>query len=286
MIVRESFVAAKSGRDEDCEDGIVVTDAFAAVVDGATDKGSLRFDDMTPGRFAMRACLEAVRALDPRSDAESAVAHLTSVLADRIPSGAPSSVGPTAVAAIYSASRKEIWSIGDVSFWHEGLPADTDRFKKVVDRYAAEIRGAITTAILASGEDPEKVAVNDPGRAAIRSILENQGVFKNNPRAGKWAYPALDGTPIHRDMITVTPVPSHLDEIILASDGYPAIFPTLQETEQHLARLLEEDPLCIGPLAGTKGVLPGNESFDDRSYLRISVRSPARLPRTSWDWEA
>jgi len=39
-------------------------------------------------------------------------------------------------------------------------------------------------------------------------------------------------------------------------------------SEELLARLLAEDPLCIGPLKGTKGVALGNVSFDDRAYLR------------------
>ena len=48
-------------------------------------------------------------------------------------------------------------------------------------------------------------------------------------------------------------------------------FDTLEETENHLFMLLERDPLCIHDLRGTKGVRPGNQSFDDRSYISFYV---------------
>lgn len=272
MLIQDSFTAAKTGVEEQCEDGAVVTDHFAAVIDGATDKGPPRtYDGMKPGRFAMRVCSEAIGTLDPQSTAEAAAAHITGLLAERMPAGTAAATGPTAVAAIYSAGRREVWQIGDVDFWHAGLPVPRQQSRKTVDRYASEIRAAITAACLAGGMSPGQVAADDPGRAAIRSLLERQGVFKNNPGAGAWAYAALDGTPVDASLISVTPVPAEVSELVLASDGYPAIFPTLQETERHLAALLEEDPLCVGPLAGTKGVNPGNDSYDDRCYLKITV---------------
>lgn len=271
MIIQDSFIVAKSGKIDDCEDGIVVTEGFAAVIDGATDKGFCKYDGMTPGRFAMLACSEALRSLDPRSDVKSAIAHITGFLAANLSTDVQCDVGPTAVATIYSEYRKEIWQIGDVGFWHEGLSSGAGKFTKVVDRYAAEIRAAVILANLANGESLEKIAHNDPGREAIRGILTHQAVFKNNLGAGKWAYAALDGTPIELDLVTIVPVPAHVSRIVLASDGYPAILPTLQASEELLAESLKKDPLCIGPLLGTKGVLPGNQSYDDRSYLGIAV---------------
>jgi hypothetical protein len=271
MKVLDSFIAAKSGRADECEDGISFTGHFAAVVDGATDKGSRRYNDMTPGRYAMTVCTEAIGTLDPDSDAKSAICHLTEHLASRLPSGTPPHEGPTAVATIYSAARREIWQIGDVGFWHSGIPANAGRPTKLIDRYAAEIRAAVLHASLSNGEDPAQLAESDPGRAAIHSILVGQSIFRNNPGAGKWAYVALDGRPVNVNLVVVHQVPEGVDTIVLASDGYPAILPTLQASEELLARLLREDPLCIGPLLGTKGVVPGNQSYDDRSYLRFAI---------------
>lgn len=61
------------------------------------------------------------------------------------------------------------------------------------------------------------------------------------------------------------------DRIILASDGYPALFETLEETEKYLFQLLDKDPLCIHELRGTKRLINGNKSFDDRNYISFYV---------------
>jgi hypothetical protein len=45
----------------------------------------------------------------------------------------------------------------------------------------------------------------------------------------------------------------------------------LTASEAELAVLLEKDPWCVAELAGTKGVLSGQVSFDDRAYLRIRI---------------
>ena len=47
--------------------------------------------------------------------------------------------------------------------------------------------------------------------------------------------------------------------------GFPARWTSL------IARGLAADPLCIGALRSTKGLGPGQASFDDRSYLRIAT---------------
>jgi hypothetical protein len=49
------------------------------------------------------------------------------------------------------------------------------------------------------------------------------------------------------------------------------IVSVLAETEKYLFNLLDKDPLCIHELRGTKGVINGNQSFDDRSYISFYV---------------
>jgi hypothetical protein len=71
--------------------------------------------------------------------------------------------------------------------------------------------------------------------------------------------------------VVVHPVPEEIDELVIASDGYPFIGETLAASESELARLLAIDPWCVAELAGTKGVRPGQVSFDDRAYLRVRL---------------
>ena len=60
-------------------------------------------------------------------------------------------------------------------------------------------------------------------------------------------------------------------EIVLASDGYPRLFPTLAESEQWLDDQRRRDPLNIGDFQATKAFHPDFNSFDDRSYIRFLV---------------
>jgi hypothetical protein len=121
MKIVSEFISAKTGEVEKCEDGIIVTDNFAAVIDGATDHTGRRYEGMTGGRYAMLACLDAIRTLDTKADAEFAISHLTSTLSEHLPPGLPAHENPTAVAAIYSVARREIWQIGDVGFWYQQI---------------------------------------------------------------------------------------------------------------------------------------------------------------------
>lgn len=112
---------------------------------------------------------------------------------------------------------------------------------------------------------------NDPGRRIIQPQITHQTRFQNLDSDHPLAYGMLDGERFPERFIRVYSVPDDVSELILASDGYPSLLPTLAETEDNLQRLLAVDPLCIGPLLGTKGVRTGNLSYDDRTYLRISL---------------
>jgi len=271
MKVVEEFLAAKTGNDADCEDGIVVTEGFAAVIDGATDKTGRKFRGLRGGRFAMLACADAVRSLEPTADVNATLAHLSVTLAGRMPENLGPAERPSAVLAIYSQAHQEVWQIGDVCFWHPGLGDSGFWQPKTVDRYATDLRVAVLQAELARGADPSALVRSDPGREAIIGLLRQQGIFCNNLGAGEWAFPAVDGSAVPPDLVTISHIPSGVTELVMASDGYPCVLPTLAASEQALARLIAGDPLCMGPLRGTKGVVPGNMSFDDRAYLRLAL---------------
>ena len=271
MQVVEQFLAAKTGQLEQCEDGIVVTSDFAAVIDGATDKTGCRYDGMTGGRYVMLVCCNALRSLSPEADRMVAVEHLTETLARQLPHNLLPRDRPDAAVSVYSRARREIWQIGDVGFWHPGIPEGGATLRKVVDRYAADIRAAVIRVELAAGADPSVVARDDPGRLAISSLLTIQADFRNNPAAAEFAYSAVDGSTVPASLINVHKIPENVSQLVIASDGYPRILPTLAASEEVLARLLTIDPLCIDELRGTKGTAPGNESFDDRAYLRLDV---------------
>ena len=50
-----------------------------------------------------------------------------------------------------------------------------------------------------------------------------------------------------------------------------AVTPATRQTFQEAPESIREDPLFIHLHPATKGVMAGNESYDDRSYIRFKV---------------
>jgi hypothetical protein len=269
MKVIERSIIAKTGTTKDCEDGIVFTEHFAAVVDGTTDKTGRRYNDLAGGRFAMLILTEAIAHLPRDVEANRAIELLSAALAKYLPLNLTPEDLPSAAVAIFSNARREVWQVGDVGFWFCGQSHDQRR--KQVDRINISMRAAILFAELMRGTTLEQLTQHDPGREAIMPLLSRQALFANNADGGQLAFGVVDGRPVPISLIDVTHVPSDATELVLASDGYPQLYSSLAEAEANLAKLLISDPLCIGPLAGTKGLRPGNISFDDRAYLRVRI---------------
>lgn len=77
--VLERFVEGKTD-DGTCEDMIVVTDHFAAVIDGASDATGARFAGKTGGRFAAEVVAATIASLPATADARA----FADVLADAL----------------------------------------------------------------------------------------------------------------------------------------------------------------------------------------------------------
>ena len=84
-------------------------------------------------------------------------------------------------------------------------------------------------------------------------------------------YAVVDGFPIPEDKVPVITIGFQPNEIVFASDGYPFLCNTLAESEQKLDEQRRNDPLNIHTFKATKAFVEGNNSFDDRTYVRFSV---------------
>lgn len=174
----------------------------------------------------------------------------------------------TASTVIYSRHRNEIWMIGDCLCRFNGK---TYEHSKLVDHLLSEIRADILGYLINKGHSIGELQERDLAREWLFPCLKDQCSFQNATDAGPYGYTVLDGFPLPASGIRVIPLPENVRELVLASDGYPYLEDTLEESERRLSELLSCDPLCCRLFKSTKGLQTGNLSFDDRSYLRLAL---------------
>ncbi|MBQ5746780.1 MAG: hypothetical protein IIV81_02460, partial [Clostridia bacterium] len=170
-----------------------------------------------------------------------------------------------ACAVIYSKYHGEVWSYGDCNLMINGRRYD---YSKEIDNIFSAVRAFVIECYLKEGGNKEDLYKKDVGREAILPFMKKQTAFANEDST--FGYPVINGTKINEKFIRIEKVVKG-DFVVLASDGYPKLFETLEESEKHLQYILETDPLSIGENMQTKLMAEGNISFDDRSYISFIV---------------
>ena len=138
----------------------------------------------------------------------------------------------TASAVIYSRARQEVWMVGDCQaliggkLYENGKPYEQEIAEKRVD-------------LIKEGMLPAEA------RRQIEPLLVEAMLSGQNK-----TYTVIDGFPIYREGVKVVSVSSSetvsaSSEIVLASDGYPFLKPTLAESEEALANQIANDPQNI-----------------------------------------
>ena len=278
MRVIESYIRGKRPDQSQCEDGMFIGSKLAVVIDGVTSHGKLKWNGGSSGRFAKDVLCEYLRAHEEELaelPAGEFLLRLNNVLGKKVEEYCPGPKAleeyPRACIVLYNTVAGEVWSYGDCQC---RIGDELHHKEKEVDRLLSELRAFVIESEVIkaekAGETAEeylkKVPEHDLGREIVSPLIERQELFENIP--GQFAYPVLNGLNFAEEMIKVWSVPDGV-EVVLASDGYPELCGTLAESEKRLKEILAEDPLCIGRNAGTKGVMEGLESFDDRTYARV-----------------
>ena len=279
-IIESSIIGKKS--QEACEDGMVVTDDFIAVIDGSTSKTPKHLNpDMKNGRYAMMLISEYIRE-ELKADAsvdefcQGVTAYIYNKVYEKLGVEERLKKHPeerlTASAILYSRIRNEVWMVGDCQaiiagkLYENGKPYEEKIARKRVE-------------LIAQGLSPAEA------RKQIEPLLIEAMLSGQNQ-----TYTVIDGFPIYREGVKVValktkPVSSSIEtyfqeqtkpvsspnEVVLASDGYPFLKPTLAASEAALVHLIAHDPQCIHDFIATKGLVAGNKSFDDRTYIRFRV---------------
>lgn len=257
-----------------CEDGVVNTDAYVAVIDGATSKSNMRYGGLRGGRAAMLWVSQLIASMPADYALNEAVNYLTAGIWHRYEQlgvvervSADATARLTCSVVIYSRMRRQVWMIGDCQFRYEGC---THTNEKPADRILAGIRADVLRATLLRGNTVDSLRRNDVGRACILDALCLQCQFQNAPEYNPYSFVVLDGFPIDISRVPVYVLPPATDvPLILASDGYPELCDTFEATELRLRRMLHADPLCMEKYVATKGWMEGYSSFDDRTYVRF-----------------
>lgn len=271
--ILEYFIRSKSGLKEKCEDAIHIGSDFIAVIDGATDKSKIIWKHGSRGQTISQLIDESLGKLCIEATATEAVAHIneavkyvyrTNKIEERVKTHTTERL--TASVAIYSKYRREIWMIGDCQARFGGSNFYN---KKRIDELISYARSVRLELLLADGRTEEELRGPDPGREFILPLLREQTKLQNNPSAGYLWYAVIDGFAFPESGIKVIPVPSDIEEIILATDGYPFIEDTLKDSEEALKKTLRDDPLLIRNFRTTKCPSGPDESFDDRAFVRF-----------------
>ncbi|MGD1831765.1 MAG: hypothetical protein ACPKOP_00315 [Sphaerochaetaceae bacterium] len=276
MQIIEQYLQPKGKDTNSCEDGYTVTDDFIAVVDGATNKSGMKYKDENPGRVAMRLAIETIERLSPSCSALEAFNEINDTLHDfyqkegilKTVTETPSN-RCTASCVIYSNFHRQLWFLGDCTAMIDG---NLIQFQKELDSVLANLRSLMINVELSQGATVNQLLDDDVARKYIVPLLNRQAFLQNSSYECEYTYYVLDGIyPIEQKHIQVVPVPSTTKEIVLSSDGYPQLFPTLKESEEYLQHILEVDPLCYSHFKSTKGMIRENSSYDDRAYIRFKL---------------
>ena len=278
MIIESSIIGKKS--QEACEDGMVVTGDFIAVIDGSTSKTPKHLNpDMKNGRYAMMLISEYIRE-ELKADAsvddfcQGVTAYIYNKVYEKLGVEERLKEHPeerlTASAILYSRTRNEVWMVGDCQaiidgkLYENGKPYEQEIARKRVE-------------LIKQGLSPAEA------RKHIEPLLIEAMLSGQNKN-----YTVIDGFPIYQEGVKIValktkPVSSGIEtyfqeqtkpvsspnEVVLASDGYPFLKPTLAASEAALAEQIANDPQNIHSFIATKGIVEGNKSFDDRTYIRF-----------------
>ena len=167
----------------------------------------------------------------------------------------------TASCIVFSKKRREIWMIGDCQCLIDGkLYENPKPDESILAGHRAEI---ISKALAEKTHTIDDIRNNDIGRKAIIPDM-----IRNMENHNK-TYSVVDGFPIPMDKVKRISLADNEGTVVLASDGYPFLCPTLSLSEEALHQQLTNDPLNIKTFKATKAFMDGNNSFDDRTYIRF-----------------
>lgn len=286
-IIESSIIGKKS--QEACEDGMVVTDDFIAVIDGSTSKTPKHLNpDMKNGRYAMMLISEYIRE-ELKADAsvddfcQGVTAYIYNKVYEKLGVEERLKEHPeerlTASAILYSRTRNEVWMVGDCQaiiagkLYENGKPYE----EKIARKRVELIEQGLSPAEARKQIEPLLIKAMLSGQNQTYTVIDGFPIYREGVKvvsvsdscSVQDSVPASDSVPCSGSVSASGTISVSSSEIVLASDGYPFLEPTLAASEAALAEQIANDPQNIHSFIATKGIVEGNKSFDDRTYIRF-----------------
>ena len=288
-IIESSIIGKKS--PEACEDGMVITDDFIAVIDGSTSKTPKHLNpDMKNGRYAMMLISEYIRE-ELKADAsvddfcQGVTVYIYNKVYEKLGVEERLKEHPeerlTASAILYSRTRNEVWMVGDCQaiidgkLYENGKPYEQEIARKRVEL----IEQGLSPAEARKQIEPLLIEAMLSGQNQTYTVIDGFPIYREGVKvvlvsdscSVQDSVPASDSVPCSDSVSASGTISVSSSKIVLASDGYPFLEPTLAASEAALAEQIANDPQNIHSFIATKGIVEGNKSFDDRTYIRFSV---------------
>lgn len=288
MKIIESSIKGKKS-PEACEDGMVVTDDFIAVIDGSTSKTPKHLNpDMKNGRYAMMLISEYIRE-ELKADAsvddfcQGVTAYIYNKVYEKLGVEERLKEHPeerlTASAILYSRTRNEVWMVGDCQaiiagkLYENGKPYE----EKIARKRVELIEQGLSPAEARKQIEPLLIKAMLSGQNQTYTVIDGFPIYREGVKvvsvsdscSVQDSVPASDSVPCSGSVSASGTISVSSSEIVLASDGYPFLEPTLAASEAALAEQIANDPQNIHSFIATKGIVEGNKSFDDRTYIRF-----------------
>ena len=286
-IIESSIIGKKS--PEACEDGMVVTDDFIAVIDGSTSKTPKHLNpDMKNGRYAMMLISEYIRE-ELKADAsvddfcQGVTAYIYNKVYEKLEVEERLKEHPeerlTASAILYSRTRNEVWMVGDCQaiiagkLYENGKPYE----EKIARKRVELIEQGLSPAEARKQIEPLLIKAMLSGQNQTYTVIDGFPIYREGVKvvsvsdssSVQDSVSSSDSVPCSDSASASDTIPSSSSEIVLASDGYPFLKPSLAASEAALAEQIANDPQNIRSFIATKGIVEGNKSFDDRTYIRF-----------------
>lgn len=269
MKIIEKKIVGKYGDMSKCEDMIVVTSQYLAVMDGATAKSDNKFNNVSPGKAIVASLSDFFDTSVSGIYGQELVSYMSDYVKEKLlcPNGYcyPSIDSPSASIAVYSIKDRVITVVGDISIMIDG---ELNRHYTKFDKCMSEVRSIVNWLMMEKGDDIIGDSGVDAGREYIKQILGLQYLFRNKDSNNPWSYGNIDGFAVPSRFIKEYHVQEN-QEIVICTDGYPIVENNLRKSEAALQRSLKDDPLQTFVNMDTKGKFPGQLSYDDRAYVRF-----------------